>query len=252
MASIRNGASKSSLFLIELIITIFFFSLAGVTCMRLFIYAHAVSEDSAEQTQAVRIAQNTAESFMAARGDAAVFEDFLQLWLKDAALTAVFDENWNCVELARGQLETDEHYAARLRLKNMTPRPGTASQLEVQVLGTDGHEIYVLQVEQYKTRGSKAALLALVGRGSAGGGGVCCYRRDPLLGAGGGARSLPHPGPGRVCAGGHAPLRGAGQRSHAHQRLLPVRHAADRRSGADAECKMRSAKCKMQNDGTGN
>ena len=69
MASQGKSGSRSSLFLVELIITIFFFSLAGTVCVRLFLYAHKISSDSKVLTKAVSIAQNAAESFLAADGD---------------------------------------------------------------------------------------------------------------------------------------------------------------------------------------
>ena len=77
MASGQNSHSKASLFLIELIISLFFFSLASVVCVRLFLYAHKVSTDSRRETLAVQISQNAAECFIAADG---VEEEFLKLY----------------------------------------------------------------------------------------------------------------------------------------------------------------------------
>ena len=65
----RRKGSKTSLFLIELIISVFFFSLAGVVCVRLFLYAASVSRDASELSHAVLIAQNAAESFLCAQGN---------------------------------------------------------------------------------------------------------------------------------------------------------------------------------------
>ena len=77
MASGQNSHSKASLFLIELIISLFFFSLAGVVCVRLFLYAHKVSTESRRETLAVQVSQNAAECFIAADGDEA---EFLRLY----------------------------------------------------------------------------------------------------------------------------------------------------------------------------
>ena len=164
MASRGNGASKASLFLIELIITIFFFSLAGVVCMRLFIYAHSVSEDSVNTTQAVRVAQNAAESFMAAQGDSAAFERLLQMCLYEGAFsdepahgaalyTACFDSDWHCTGLTRGTETGEADYLARLTLSGMD-EPGDAC-LKIAITGRDGGEIYTLQVEQYRQKGGR-------------------------------------------------------------------------------------------------
>ena len=67
-SSVRTN-SKSSLFLIELIVTLCFFSLASVVCVRLFVYAHKVSTESRRETLAIQISQNAAECFIAADGD---------------------------------------------------------------------------------------------------------------------------------------------------------------------------------------
>ncbi len=167
MASTGGRASKSSLFLIELIITIFFFSLAGVTCMRLFTYAHSVSGDSVNTTQAVRIAQNAAESFLAARGDTGVFEELIGMWLQKAEpaageaapgrYTALFDDGWRCTALKKGEEKTASpaNYTAELKLNNMDAPEGTAARMEIWVKVQDGQEIYHLQVEQYQQKGGR-------------------------------------------------------------------------------------------------
>ncbi|SDZ94792.1 hypothetical protein SAMN02745687_01193 [Lachnospiraceae bacterium NK3A20] len=62
-------SSKTSLFLIELIISIFFLALTSVVCVRLFLYAHELSARSAKLTRAVQLSQNAAECYIAADGD---------------------------------------------------------------------------------------------------------------------------------------------------------------------------------------
>jgi hypothetical protein len=61
--------SKASLFLMELIICILFFSLAAAVCVQLFVRSHNLSKRTVEQSQAVIIAENLAECFFAAEGD---------------------------------------------------------------------------------------------------------------------------------------------------------------------------------------
>lgn len=66
----RNKASsRSGLFLMELIISILFFSLAGAVCVRLFVNAHIVSRDSVELNHALEWTQNVAEAFYGCNGD---------------------------------------------------------------------------------------------------------------------------------------------------------------------------------------
>lgn len=53
--------TRSSLFLMELIIAILFFSLAGAICLRMFAKSHHLSTDASDLNQAVRQADNVAE-----------------------------------------------------------------------------------------------------------------------------------------------------------------------------------------------
>jgi hypothetical protein len=68
MQAIRSK-SKSSLFLLELLIIIAFFAVASAVCIRLFARAHVVSVDSRDLNRAVIVAQSAAETFKAACGD---------------------------------------------------------------------------------------------------------------------------------------------------------------------------------------
>ena len=61
--------SKTSLFLMELIITILFFSLASTVCIQLFVKAHLLGEETIIQNHSIVIAQNIAESFYQFDGD---------------------------------------------------------------------------------------------------------------------------------------------------------------------------------------
>ena len=70
--------SGSSLFLLELIIAVGFFAVAGVVCINMFLHAHRISLAAKEKTEAVRITQNCAESFLAADGDMDTFASLLQ------------------------------------------------------------------------------------------------------------------------------------------------------------------------------
>ena len=53
--------TRSSLFLMELIIAILFFSLASAVCLRMFAKSHQLSTDASAQNQAVNTAANVAE-----------------------------------------------------------------------------------------------------------------------------------------------------------------------------------------------
>lgn len=61
--------SKSSLFLMELILALLFFSLASTVCIRLFVKAHTISTDTQDLNYAVTQSQNLAEAFLGLDGD---------------------------------------------------------------------------------------------------------------------------------------------------------------------------------------
>ncbi len=55
--------SKSGLFLIELIISILFFSICSVVCVELFLKAHTIAQESIKRNSAVAAAQTAAEIY---------------------------------------------------------------------------------------------------------------------------------------------------------------------------------------------
>lgn len=72
MKKIFSGMRKSSLFLIELLIAILFLALCSAICIRFFVNAHLLGEESYNQTQCVTAAQNIAEAFEACVDDAPI------------------------------------------------------------------------------------------------------------------------------------------------------------------------------------
>ena len=57
----RNKHSRASLFLMEMIVTILFFSLASTVCLQCFVRAHEIGINTTELNHAVAIAQGYAE-----------------------------------------------------------------------------------------------------------------------------------------------------------------------------------------------
>lgn len=60
---------KSSLFLIELILAIAFFSLASAVCLQLFIKSHLLSKETAQLNTGINLVTSTAEIFRQSYGD---------------------------------------------------------------------------------------------------------------------------------------------------------------------------------------
>ena len=99
----RRSSSKISLFLMELIIAIMFFSLASAVCVRLFSSAHIMSEDSINLNNAVTWSQNLSEAFYGSKGQLKELEKlypqaFISTDESDADKNTIilfFDEKWD-------------------------------------------------------------------------------------------------------------------------------------------------------------
>lgn len=71
------NASKSSSFLMELILSILFFSVASAVCIQLFAKAHLLDQKTGYQNQAVIWAENLASLWQAENGDLSLVRDTL-------------------------------------------------------------------------------------------------------------------------------------------------------------------------------
>lgn len=90
--------SRSSLFLMEMIIAILFFSLASAVCIQLFAKSHLLNDRTVNQNHAVVQAQNLAESYLALEGDLEQIAPLFDQTILDSAnstLTLFFDSEWN-------------------------------------------------------------------------------------------------------------------------------------------------------------
>lgn len=68
---------KSSLFLIELILAIAFFSLASAVCVQLFVKSHLLSKEAAQLNTGVNLVTSAAEIFRQSYGDMDAVTDFM-------------------------------------------------------------------------------------------------------------------------------------------------------------------------------
>ncbi len=66
--TIDRSKSKSSLFLMEMIVTLLFFSAASAICVQLFAQAHILSRQAEELNMAVAISQSYAEAMRGTDG----------------------------------------------------------------------------------------------------------------------------------------------------------------------------------------
>lgn len=103
MSSQHN--SKTSLFLMELIIAILFFSLSSAVCVRLFVGAHQVADKDKNLSQAVIWTQNLAESFYGCDGNIQKLKSMYPYSVftsegseKEGAIVLFFNEDWEEVD----------------------------------------------------------------------------------------------------------------------------------------------------------
>lgn len=97
-----KSARRSSLFLLELMISILMFSVAAAWCVRLFVTARAVVSETEEQNRAQNLAAGYAEVFLASRD----FEAFLlgegakkQELANDKIYQIWYNKDWEtCIE----------------------------------------------------------------------------------------------------------------------------------------------------------
>lgn len=61
----KRMSGRTGLFLLELIISIFFFIIASAVCIQLFVKAHVLDRENRELSEAVKLVTNTSEQYYA-------------------------------------------------------------------------------------------------------------------------------------------------------------------------------------------
>ena len=104
MKSVTGTQRRSSLFLIELMISIFFFAIASSVCIQLFAEARRITEETTAENQALLQAQSAASVFYAGGGTLQLFpESFPGADTAGGTWAAVFfDGNWKNCEKGTG------------------------------------------------------------------------------------------------------------------------------------------------------
>ena len=138
----RTEKSKSTLFLMEMVLVILFFAIASAVCVQLFVRAHFISAEGTDLTAAVREAQNAAEAFKAADGDPQRTASILGGELSEedggSVVTLNYGPDWQQTDI------TD-----RFRLELRTDGSDSALRAAaVTVYGPDG-SIFDLEVKKY-------------------------------------------------------------------------------------------------------
>ena len=137
--------SKTSLFLMELIMTILLFAACGAVCMKLFVTSHIITRDTVELNEAVSVAQGFAEVMRGTDGDiTSVMEHYPNAIFGGEGFFEVFyDEDFEECEYDR---------AAYVGDVTMSPN-GAIQNMEVRIVRlSDYKEIYTLNATKYMNR----------------------------------------------------------------------------------------------------
>ena len=133
------------MFLLELIIAIGFFAVAGIVCINMFLHAHRISVAAEQKTEAVRIAQNCAESFIAADGDSRRFMELLQAAFPEDSVSASGED-------AITIISDDGAYETALMVMAM-PEDTDMKTLSIRVGSAEDAELFALEVKDYASEG---------------------------------------------------------------------------------------------------
>ncbi len=94
---------KSSIFLMELIISILFFALCSAVCIQLFVYSNTLSGESFDRNHAVIKAQSVVEVIIVNKGDTdLLFEIFPMMEEEGNLIIAYYDKNGQFVSKDEG------------------------------------------------------------------------------------------------------------------------------------------------------
>lgn len=144
--------SSSSLFLMELIIAILFFSLASTVCIQLFVKAHLLTEKSVNINQSILWTQNLAEGFLNSNGDLAGMKELFdeKSELGEDHISLYFDSDWTPV--AAG---TDSaRYEVKLQLTGTDTSLVTAQIVSTDLKqNTETEPIYSLTIDKFVGNG---------------------------------------------------------------------------------------------------
>ncbi len=122
----KQHTPKATLFLMELVIVIFFFSICAAICVNIFGSAQQMADNSENLSRAAMEARSAASCYKAAEGDLAETARLLEGIQTENSVLVYFDEAWN-----RTGNSGEALFAAQLKQREL---PGEA---DVYVLHLD-------------------------------------------------------------------------------------------------------------------
>ncbi len=96
---------KSSIFLMELIISILFFALCSAVCIQLFVYSNTLGNESFDRDHAVTKASSIAEVIIANNGETEPLFDIFPMVKEDVYIVTYYDEDGEFVSKEEGDYE---------------------------------------------------------------------------------------------------------------------------------------------------
>lgn len=120
----RNRTSKSSLFLMELIIAILFFAIASGMCMQIFVKAHLITKQTNREQNAVVASDSVIAALKNASGDlnqvASLFEGKIEneqvtIWLNESFQITSSNQSMYYIAVTR---EDVDQYMITVREQN--------------------------------------------------------------------------------------------------------------------------------------
>ncbi len=167
----KNRARASSLFLMELIIAILFFSAASAVCVQLFVKSHLLSQDAEELSHAVNECSGVAEVAEASDGAADCTTTLKGLYPQaedggdtGADLVIYYDKDFSpctaeeaAYRLVLQLAQEDGMLLADIRMTDMTAdtRTADAAAADSESENSDSSDsIYELHVERHIARGT--------------------------------------------------------------------------------------------------
>lgn len=130
--------TRSSLFLIELILAILFFSLASAVCVQVFVKAHFISQSAAELTLGVNCASSAAEVLAHTDGSYEAFKELFPQALKDKeGIYLCYDQD--------GNICSEEEVVYYLRIQESVS--GNIRSAHIQFTDKSGACLYRLDPE---------------------------------------------------------------------------------------------------------
>lgn len=174
----QKTTSKSSLFLMELIISIFFFSLAGGICIQLFVHSHLTSRDSINLNHGILWSQNLAEAFYTCDDLTDLASLFPDAFISGSTLYLFFDKNWEPLtydEMISTSSDVATTYLASLTLQDLPLSAATcepvAAHIQISMLSHsfadylvdngEAESVYELTVDKYEPITSSSTYLSL-------------------------------------------------------------------------------------------